>query len=131
MSLLRECIDALNGEANVIVKEAIQVKKELKSKFPFNDWGRINWDKVKHQKNINTINEIRIYLNKVLGNYTNDVYILWDEGSLPVIESNLEKVFEVIDDVTAVSFDTWIISSTSSFVIEIFHDGEVIIGVNP
>ncbi|WP_457548274.1 CDI toxin immunity protein [Bacillus mycoides] len=31
-----------------------------------------------------------------------------DEGKLPISKTDLDKVFEVIDDVNAVSFDTWI-----------------------
>jgi hypothetical protein len=36
---------------------------------------------------------------------------------------------EVIDDVTAVSFDTWIFSLASGYVIEIYHEGEVWVGI--
>ncbi|WP_420196687.1 hypothetical protein [Caldibacillus thermoamylovorans] len=43
--------------------------------------------------------------------YGKVVYVIWDEGTLPIIQSTLYKVFEVIDDVTAVSFDTWIFFS--------------------
>jgi hypothetical protein len=59
------------------------------------------------------------------------IYVIWHEGTLPVIQSNLGKVLEVIDDITAVSFDTWIFSSSSGYVIEIFHDGEVRVGIKP
>ncbi|MEL4027149.1 hypothetical protein NST89_00625 [Caldifermentibacillus hisashii] len=61
--------------------------------------------------------------------YGKVVYVIWDEGTLPIIQSTLYKVFEVIDDVTAVSFDTWIFSPTLGYVIEIFHDGEVRVGL--
>ena len=41
---------------------------------------------------------------------------------------NNSGIFKVIDDVTAVSFDTWIFSPSTGYVIEIFHDGEVRVG---
>lgn len=47
-----------------------------------------------------------------------------------MIESDLYTVIEVIDDVTAVSFDTWLFSPNEGVVIEFHHDGEIIIGIN-
>lgn len=78
---------------------------------------------------MNTVDEIISFLDQNMNEYSNAVYIIWDEGTLPIIQSTLDKVFEVIDDVTAVSFDTWIFSSSTGYVIEIFHDGEVRVGL--
>ncbi|WP_438357199.1 hypothetical protein [Bacillus pseudomycoides] len=33
---------------------------------------------------------------------------MWDEGTLRIIQSILEKVFKVIDDVIVVRFGEWI-----------------------
>ncbi|WP_232223986.1 hypothetical protein [Anoxybacteroides tepidamans] len=78
---------------------------------------------------MNTVAEIISFLNQNLEEYSKVIYVIWDEGTLPIVQSELNKVFEVIDDVTAVSFDTWIFSPHSGYVIEIFHDGEVRIGL--
>ncbi|MDA1477756.1 CDI toxin immunity protein [Bacillus changyiensis] len=72
-----------------------------------------------------TVDEIITFLKRNSYQYSHIVYISWDEGTLTI---NLDQVLEVIDDVTAVSFDTWIFSPLSRCVIEIFHDGEVKIG---
>lgn len=78
---------------------------------------------------MDTIDEIRSFLDQKLNEYSDIIYVIWDEGTLPIIQSTLDKVFEAIDDVTAVSFDTWIFSPSSGYVIEIFHDGEVKVGL--
>lgn len=57
------------------------------------------------------------------------IYIIWDEATLPVVKSNLPSVLEVIYDVTAVSFDTWIFSHVFEYVVEYYHEGETTIGL--
>ncbi|WP_308728038.1 hypothetical protein [Bacillus sp. MYb209] len=57
------------------------------------------------------------------GLHSTIVYIIWDEASLPIIKTNLHQILQVIDDVTAVSFDTWIYSQDVGYVIEYYHEG--------
>lgn len=90
--------------------------------------GRIEWEKVSNHAEVNTIDEIISFLDQNVNEYSNVVYVIWDEGILPVIQTTLYKVLKDIDDVTAVSFDTWIFSPSKEYVIEIFHDGEVRVG---
>ncbi|WP_445207590.1 CDI toxin immunity protein [Bacillus cereus] len=47
-------------------------------------------------------------MNSCYDEYNKKVYLIWDEGKLPISKTDLDKVFEVIDDVNAVSIDTWI-----------------------
>ncbi|WP_418655553.1 CDI toxin immunity protein [Bacillus nitratireducens] len=47
-------------------------------------------------------------MNSCYDEYNKKVYLIWNEGKLPIGKTDLDKVFEVIDDVNAVSFDTWI-----------------------
>ena len=56
------------------------------------------------------------------------MYILWDEVSLPAVRTNLVKAIDVVDDVTAVSFDTWIFCSSENYVIEFYHENEIRVG---
>lgn len=85
---------------------------------------------VEYSKNgdIYNTDEIKSYLYKCFGSYSNTVYIIWDEATLPIIKTDLHQVLQVIDDVTAVSFDTWIYSPDTGYVIEYYHDGEIRIG---
>lgn len=130
MSLFDECIEALSEDVHVLSdNNREQVLSNFESSFLFSKWGRIDWDKLSNHAEVNTIDEIISFLYKNMNEYSNVVYVIWDEGMLPIIQSTLDKVFEVIDDVTAVSFDTWIFSPSSGYVIEIFHDGEVRVGL--
>ncbi|MCM2989386.1 hypothetical protein M3580_09090 [Bacillus safensis] len=130
MSLLDECIEALGEGVHVLYDHnREQILSEFESSFPFADWGKIEWKKISSYEQVDTFDEIKSFLNQKMDKYSEIVYVIWDEGTLPIIQSTLDKVFETIDDVTAVSFDTWIVSPSSGYVIEIFHDGEVKVGL--
>ncbi|MFJ7819264.1 hypothetical protein ACIQYX_26045 [Bacillus toyonensis] len=128
-TLLDECIEAL-GE-NIVVFEGEEREKILDSfenSFPITSWARIDWAKFRDFQNIVYLDDIEAYLNKryCLDSYI--VYIIWDEASLPIIKTNLHQILQVIDDVTPVSFDTWLYSPDLGYAIEFYHEGEVRIG---
>ncbi|OPX03523.1 hypothetical protein RA955_00630 [Geobacillus proteiniphilus] len=59
----------------------------------------------------------------------NDVIVLWNYSCHPGIQTKLERVLNAIDDVAAVGSDAFILCEDGEYVIEIFHDGEVTIGI--
>ncbi|OYD06217.1 CDI toxin immunity protein [Paludifilum halophilum] len=71
------------------------------------------------------MSEISGFTNTV---HDETLYLIWSDGSYPVVQSKMKNVMEVIDDITAVSFDTWLFNPASSFVIEFYHEGEIIYG---
>ena len=58
-----------------------------------------------------------------------DIYIEWSDGDVSIIQSNLNKVLDNIDDLLCVSTDVFLFNLTSKYVIEIRRNGEVTIGV--
>lgn len=62
------------------------------------------------------------------GQFEDYVYILWSYGNYPVLQSQLRKALNVIDDVLAVSADTFIFSP-SRFVIKFHHEVEITVGI--
>ena len=38
------------------------------------------------------------------------VYIIWDKEGLPIIQTDFECVIKYIDEVLAVSFETWVVA---------------------
>nr|WP_227495998.1 hypothetical protein [Bacillus mycoides] len=56
------------------------------------------------------------------------VYVLWSTGTVPVLYTNLNNALHNIDDVTAVGSDTYLFCP-NNFVIEFYHEGEIIIGL--
>jgi len=125
MTLLEECLTALEGNALVLSKEeSKKIFDNFIKSIPMTPWGTIDWKNTKQVKRILSINNLKhhIPLNK------NEVYILWNEESLPAIKTNIDNVLKVIYDITAVSFDTWIFCPKNKYVIEFYHENEVHIG---
>ncbi|WJE55913.1 hypothetical protein QRE66_29555 (plasmid) [Bacillus cereus] len=127
--LLEECIEALGENIEVFEGEKREeLLNSFENSYPITTWARIDWDKIQNYRDIYNINEIEPYLYNRYNLHSNIVYIIWDEASLPIIKTNLYQILQVIDDVTAVSFDTWIYSPDVGYVIEYYHEGEVRIG---
>lgn len=129
MTLFDECIEALGKKCNIL--ETLSTKKifdEFENNFPMTSWGQIDWDK---SKVLNQGAYSYEYFQQILDSFDNKeeyIFILWDEASLPAVESKLDLVFSVIDDVTAVSFNTWIYLRKENKVIEFYHDGNITVG---
>ena len=123
MTLLEECIEALGERANTYTNEkSLEFFDNFQKEIPFSSWGQINWESISKKKKIQNIKEISDTLKPT------ECYILWDEASLPVVKTHLSDILSAIDDVTAVSFDTWIYSKTEKWVIEFFHEGQITLG---
>ncbi|MDA0175513.1 hypothetical protein OJ998_40980, partial [Solirubrobacter taibaiensis] len=57
--------------------------------------------------------------------FDEQIFIIWDNYEIPVVSTNLDKVFQSLVDVDAVSFYYWILDKEYRFVIEI-NDKELI-----
>ncbi|OYD06537.1 CDI toxin immunity protein [Paludifilum halophilum] len=129
MTLFEECLDALGEHCEVLSEEkSNRVVEAMCRLFPVAINGRIDWDKVRVKKEIEDLSEISGFTNTV---HDEALYLIWSDGSYPVVQSKMKNVMEAIDDITAVSFDTWLFNPTSSFVIEFYHEGEIIYGKHP
>ncbi|QUI20885.1 hypothetical protein HZI73_00535 [Vallitalea pronyensis] len=130
MTLLDECLESLQGNYKVLSdNQGEQLLEELFEVFPLTDWGRLDWNRLKIASKC-TYNENFIdSINKFFGNHKSDVTIVWDEVNHPVITSKLSSILDVIDDVTAVSSNTWIFSKDKMKVVEFYHDGEITLGI--
>ena len=130
MTIFDECIQALGDNTEVLsIEKTNEIFKELTKLFPMTSWGRVNWEKVEKKMEIPQTDSITRYLKGNNESYDKTVILLWDEATLPAVKTNLEKVIAVIDDVTAVSFNTWIFSPNSRYLVEYYHEKEVILGI--
>jgi hypothetical protein len=132
-SLYEECIEAL-GEENIEVfskenKERREIIRKFEDDFPITPWGRIDWSKVKIQLEVEYLEDIEDFLERNFHSNCNEVFIIWDNGMLPVLKADLDKIFDVMPDVLAVSFDTWLFSPSLGFAVEFHHEGETKIGL--
>ena len=126
-TLLEECIEALGEDIEILENtQGKMVVKVLKMhSLLHNGESRFN---IENYGDLYNEDEIKLYLQNCFGTYSQTVYIIWDNARVPVIKTNLHQVLNVIYDVTAVSFDTWIYSPDMGFVIEYHHDGDIRIG---
>jgi len=126
MTLFEECLVAL-GESAITLskKDTEKMFENMTTNFPFTSWGKIDWSKVNNVISISSTDKI----NKHIREKESDVYILWDEASLPSIKAKINTVLSALDDVTAVSFDTWIYCPSEGYVIEFYHENKITIGL--
>jgi hypothetical protein len=129
MTLFEECIEALQPMVEILpLDKRTYYSKMVSENFPIQLNGGIDWRRVNKKYEVSSYDEIITYLKNILGEFDETVYILWDGAHLPTIKANITKVIEKIDDVTAVGFDTWVISPSNRYVIEFYHEGEITIG---
>ncbi|WBW98363.1 CDI toxin immunity protein [Oceanirhabdus sp. W0125-5] len=66
-------------------------------------------------------------LREMRNNEIQEVLIIWDNAELPVVRAEIKNILQNIDDVLAVSFDTWICSEDFKCVFEFNHEGSYLI----
>jgi len=129
MTLFEECIEALGENVTICSEtETSRYFDELVKMFPVTSWDRINWSEVAKKKQVKDLSQILQWLNG-MNIHDAAVVLLWNYVDDPAVLSNLKDVLKVIDDVIVVGSDTFIFCPTGGYVIEFYHEGEVMIGI--
>lgn len=125
-----ECLEALQAYKILPDDEGEKVVNSFESDYPITFWARVDWDKHMDKFSIQSNEEIIPIILQRLPSIVQPIpiYIIWDNMSHPVLKCDLEDALKVVDDVTAVSFDTWLYSPSPKFVVEFYHEGEITIG---
>ena len=131
MNLFEECIEALGEHAKILGDDAAKkILDKFDEKFPLTSWGRIDWDKVSGEKIImSSVDDISPTLTKTRRNPSGLIYVIGSDPQIPIIESTLDNVLESFDDVEAVSPNSWIYCPSGKWIVEIYHDGEITLGL--
>ena len=132
MNLLDECLEALGQDKSVFYDSSkAHIFKSFEQQFPITNWRRIDWKNFYRKIEVESASHLQTVMKKTFSedDLNQPMFILWDEASLPVVETNLNNALRVIDDVTAVSFDTWFFSPSIGYEIEFYHEGEITIGL--
>jgi hypothetical protein len=115
--MMDECLKNL---CQYKVLDEIDTQKEFdlfEESIPITWWARVDWDNIENKVNIFDLTELKQELIK-RGVYPKEkIVILWDEASLPAIETNLNHLFNAIEYVLNFSFDTWIFCYDKGFII--------------
>ena len=118
MSVLFDEASAALKEVRVLAdEESRKVMGQFVSSFPIRTSGSggIDWNKIDKKVLLNCIEEIKNQINLTL---TDSCFVIWNDAAYPIIETTVESIVNAFDDVTAVSFDTWIFISKNNNVIE-------------
>lgn len=125
MSLFQECVDALKKEVILYDDEtSFKIFENFEDKISFTFYGRIDWSNFSKFFKLNNLDGIRNYID-----FTDNCYVLWNDESLPVLQTSIESVYLNVDDVLAVSYDTCLYVFEKNIIIEFYHDGEITLGV--
>ncbi len=54
--------------------------------------------------------------------------IWWGYGNYPVTRTNMKSAMRTIEDINDIGGDRWIYSAHNKYVIELHHEGEILIG---
>lgn len=117
MTLLEECLAVLGTDA-VRVPRAEFVLEKLHGTF----FGQLDWKKYQNPQTVTW----EVFYSRIREFGT--CYIVWSDAEMPVLHCSAERIVQNLDDVLAVSFDTWLIAADFRAVAEYYHDGTMTIG---
>lgn len=126
--VLSQCLNSLGNNITIIksYKQVDYISNLLRNIFPFTKWGRIDWEKIKSKIVINDIYDVLNIIKEFTEKSNILIYIIWSEGTFPIIKTELNNALRVLDDIT-MGFDFWFFSREYNFVIE-FHQDQIMIG---
>jgi hypothetical protein len=119
--LLKGCIDVLNKKIIYDKKNSKIIINDFSNKLIFTFYGLLDKEKNNNQI-IKNISEVQLFFD-----LKSDCFIIWDNEELPVIETVTEEVFNNLDDVLCVHYDTWLWIKEKEIVIEFNHNNEIVL----
>ena len=102
---LQECLQALRGSCTVAPMELHEAAiAAVNIALQENTW---------------------IMAEKIPGDFLpQTVYIVWNDAQLPVFQAILQPVLEILDDVTAVAHETYLVSETMTRIVRCDNRGK-------
>lgn len=116
--------NVLNLYVDFDYDESKEIFFKFENFYPILSSGSIDWRNFKGRSiKISNVSELNAYINKI-----SKYYILWDKDNIPCISCDFCEILKNVDDVLAVSFNTWLLSMDYKEVIEFYHLGNITIG---
>lgn len=130
MNLFEECMEALGIHAKTTPNPlADKILSDFDAHFPLNGFGRIDWKKISKKIPVKSLRNTFEIITKEFGDTLGDVFIIGSDPTIPIITTKFDKIFEHIDDVEAMSPNTWLYCPAKGWIIELYHDGEITLGL--
>ncbi|WP_141545999.1 CDI toxin immunity protein [Bacillus wiedmannii] len=124
--LFNECLESLGNKTLIFSqKKSQQIATTLIDLFPITVSGRIDWEQIDNQFIALNKKQLISLIRANQLDFDEQIFIIWDNFKIPVVSTNLDKVFQSLVDVEAVSFYYWLLDKEYRFVIEI-NDEELI-----
>ncbi|WP_142309129.1 hypothetical protein [Bacillus thuringiensis] len=124
--LFNECLESLGNETLIFSQEkSQQIATILMNLFPITVSGRIDWEQIDNQFIASNKEQLISLIRANQLDFDEQIFIIWNNYEIPVVSTNLDKVFQSLVDVDAVSFYYWLLDKEYRFVIEI-NDEELI-----
>ncbi|XMA23442.1 hypothetical protein M9428_00170 (plasmid) [Bacillus bombysepticus] len=124
--LFNECLESLGDETLIFSQEkSKQIATNLMNLFPITVSGRIDWEQIDNQLIVSNKEQLLSLTRANQLDFDEQIFIIWDNYEIPVVSTNLDKVFQSLVDIDAVSFYYWLLNKEYKFVIEI-NDEELI-----
>ncbi|PGY65503.1 hypothetical protein COE34_25400 [Bacillus cereus] len=124
--LFNECLESLGDETLIFSQEkSKQIATNLMNLFPITVSGRIDWKQIDNQLIVSNKEQLLSLIRANQLDFDEQIFIIWDNYEIPVVSTNLDKVFQSLVDIDAVSFYYWLLNKEYKFVIEI-NDEELI-----
>ncbi len=124
--LFNECLESLGDETLIFSQEkSQQIATNLMNLFPITVSERIDWEQIDDQLIASNKEQLISLIRANQLDFDEQIFIIWDNYEIPVVSTNLDKVFQSLVDVDAVSFYYWLLDKEYRFVIEL-NDEELI-----
>ncbi|AKR09437.1 hypothetical protein AC241_12085 [Bacillus thuringiensis] len=127
--LFNECLESLGNETLIFSQEkSQQIATILMNLFPITVSGRIDWEQIDNQFIASNKEQLISLIRANQLDFDEQIFIIWDNYEIPVVSTNLDKVFQSLVDVDAVSFYYWLLDKEYRFVIEINNEELIRVG---
>ncbi|MEB3057513.1 hypothetical protein [Bacillus pseudomycoides] len=127
--LFNECLESLGDETLIFSqKKSQQITTNLINSFPITVSGKIDWEQIDNQLIVPNKERLISLIRANKLDFDEQIFILWDNYEIPVVSTNLDKVFQSLVDVDAVSFYYWLLDKEYRFVIEIKDEEMIRVG---
>lgn len=117
--MFNECLESLGNETLIFSQEkSQQIATTLINSFPITSLGRVDWEQIDNHLIASNKEQLISLIRANQLDFDEQIFIIWDNYKIPVVRTNLDKVFQSLVDIDAVSFYYWLSDTEYRFIIE-------------